>query len=255
MDDRHGKNTQLPLPDLLRQSIFSRLAGYEDVNDAERLSQDPTFRLIGSEKIWERGAALPSRLHWFEAEVLSQEENLAGQSRINRELLAKADDMDAPRRVECWIWTARKSRSTENRSTVPTTVILSRPAITRCCCSTGRETVWERSCGPATYTVPRTGRKCFCRRSSGNRNGVKKWCFGPMPRLPNRRSTKRWYNGEHHHSGIGLLTPEAPHYRRRQEAIARRQQVLNQLRTQPRTLCAGWSQTSAAAHRGPDRRR
>jgi hypothetical protein len=31
--------------------------------------------LIGSEKIWERGAALPSRLHWFETEVLSQDEN------------------------------------------------------------------------------------------------------------------------------------------------------------------------------------
>jgi hypothetical protein len=42
-------------PDLLRQSIYSRLAGYEDPNDAGRLSQDPTFRLIGSEKIWERG--------------------------------------------------------------------------------------------------------------------------------------------------------------------------------------------------------
>src|SRR5712692_5525696 len=27
-DDRRGKNTQLPLPDLLRQSIYSRLAGY-----------------------------------------------------------------------------------------------------------------------------------------------------------------------------------------------------------------------------------
>jgi len=34
-DGRRGKNTQLPLPDLLRQSIYSRLAGYEDVNDAE----------------------------------------------------------------------------------------------------------------------------------------------------------------------------------------------------------------------------
>jgi hypothetical protein len=99
MDDRRGKNTQLPLPDLLRQSIYSRLAGYEDVNDAERLSQDPTFRLIGSEKIWERGAALPSRLHWFETEVLSQDENLEGLSRINRELLAKAQAMDSTQRV------------------------------------------------------------------------------------------------------------------------------------------------------------
>jgi len=98
-DDRRGKNTQLPLPDLLRQSIYSRLAGYEDVNDAERLSQDPTFRLIGSAKTWERGAALPSRLHWFETEVLSRDENLEGLSRINRELLAKAEVMDAGQRV------------------------------------------------------------------------------------------------------------------------------------------------------------
>src|ERR1039458_2717389 len=58
-DNRRGKNTQLPLPDLLRQSIYSRLAGYEDLNDAECLSHDPTFRLIGSEKIRDRGAALP----------------------------------------------------------------------------------------------------------------------------------------------------------------------------------------------------
>ena len=69
------------------------------MNDAGRLSQDPTFRLIGSEKIWDRGAALPSRLHWFETEVLSQHENLEGLSRINRELLAKAEAMDSPLQV------------------------------------------------------------------------------------------------------------------------------------------------------------
>ena len=37
-DSRRGKNTELPLMDLLRQSVYSRLAGYEDVNGAERLS-------------------------------------------------------------------------------------------------------------------------------------------------------------------------------------------------------------------------
>jgi len=98
-DERRGKNTQLPLADLLRQSIYSRLAGYEDVNDAERLSQDLTFRLIGSAKIWERGAALPSRLHWFKTEVLSRDENLEGLSRINRKLLAKAEAVEARQRV------------------------------------------------------------------------------------------------------------------------------------------------------------
>src|ERR1700730_711231 len=97
--DARGKNTQLPLADLLRQSVYSRLAGYEDVNDAERLSQDPACRLIGSPKIWERGAALTSRLQLFETEVLTQEENLAGLAALNRELIAKAVAIDAPRRV------------------------------------------------------------------------------------------------------------------------------------------------------------
>src|ERR1700687_904169 len=98
-DSRRGKNIQLPLADLLRQSIYSRLAGYEDVNDAARLAQDPTCRLIGSRKIWERGAAWTSRLQSFETEVLTQEENLAGLAALNRELIARAEAIDSPRRV------------------------------------------------------------------------------------------------------------------------------------------------------------
>jgi Transposase DDE domain group 1 len=98
-DSRRGKNTQLPLADLLRQSVYSRMAGYEDVNDAERLSQDPTFRLIGSKKIWERGAALTSRLQSFETALLTEEENLAGLAAINRELIGRAETIDAPKRV------------------------------------------------------------------------------------------------------------------------------------------------------------
>ena len=97
--DPRGKNTRLPFADLLRQSVYSRLAGYEDMNDAERLSQDPTFRLIGSEKIWERGAALTSRLQSFETELLTQDENLAGLAAINRDLIARAEAMDSPQRV------------------------------------------------------------------------------------------------------------------------------------------------------------
>src|SRR6266852_9520527 len=98
-DSRRGKNIQLPLADLLRQSIYSRLAGYKDVNDAERLSQDPTFRLIGSEKVLERGAALTSRLQAFETELLTQQENLAGLALISRDLIAKAEVIDSAHRV------------------------------------------------------------------------------------------------------------------------------------------------------------
>src|SRR5918992_2680619 len=98
-DRRRGRHTPIPLADWLRQSVYSRLAGYEDVNDAERVSADPTFRLIGSENIWERGAALTSRLHAFETEVLAEAENLAGLAAINRELIGRAEAIDSPRRV------------------------------------------------------------------------------------------------------------------------------------------------------------
>ena len=89
-DSRQGLNTQFSLADLLRQSVYSRLAGYEDLNDAVRVSADPTFRLIGSPKIWDRGAALTSTLHWFETELLTREENLVGLMAVNREMLAQA---------------------------------------------------------------------------------------------------------------------------------------------------------------------
>ena len=99
-DSRRGRNTQLPLAYLFRQSVYSRIAGYEDVNDAERHSQDPTLRLIGSENAWDRGEALTSRLQTFETEILAEDENLAGLARINRELIAKraGDDPTKPDR-------------------------------------------------------------------------------------------------------------------------------------------------------------
>ncbi|HEY1401627.1 MAG TPA: transposase, partial [Terriglobales bacterium] len=99
LTDVRGKNTQLPPTDLVRQSVYSRLAGYEDVNDAERRSQDPAFGLIGSRKIWERGAALTSRLQSFETEVLAQEKNLAGLAALNQELVGKVEAIDSSRRV------------------------------------------------------------------------------------------------------------------------------------------------------------
>ena len=98
-DSRRGKNTQLPLADLFRQSVYSRIAGYEDVNDAERLAQDPAFRLIGSEKTWDRGAALTSRLQTFETEMLAEEENFGSLARINREHIGKPEAIDAQQQI------------------------------------------------------------------------------------------------------------------------------------------------------------
>jgi Transposase DDE domain group 1 len=99
LTDSRANNARFSFADLLRQSVYSRLAGYEDVNDSERLCHDPAFRLIGSEKIWDRGAALTSRLQTFETELLAEEENFAGLERLNRELIGKAEALSSSDRV------------------------------------------------------------------------------------------------------------------------------------------------------------
>ena len=95
LTDSRGKNVQFCFADLRRQSVYSRLAGYEDLNDAERLCQDPTFRLISSEKIWDRSVALISRLQSFETEMLAEDANLVGLAGLSRALIAKAEAPDS----------------------------------------------------------------------------------------------------------------------------------------------------------------
>jgi hypothetical protein len=75
-DTRTGKNTQHTLTALLRQSIYSRLAGYEDVNDAERLCLDPAMRTVAGGRAKDQAAASTSEMARFETETLSTKENL-----------------------------------------------------------------------------------------------------------------------------------------------------------------------------------
>ncbi len=74
---RTGKNTRHSTVGLLRQSIYSRLAGYEDTNDAERLCVDPTMRHVVGGRATEHAAASTSQVGRFETEVLTQPSNMA----------------------------------------------------------------------------------------------------------------------------------------------------------------------------------
>ena len=75
-DARTGKNGRHALVGLLRQSVFGRLAGYEDVNDAERLRHDPAMRWIVGGKAAQGSAASPSQMGRFETRWLTAERNL-----------------------------------------------------------------------------------------------------------------------------------------------------------------------------------
>ena len=75
-DSRTGQNTQHNREALLRQSIYSRLAGYEDVNDAERLCIDPAMRTVVGGRAKDATAASTSEMARFETETLSTQENL-----------------------------------------------------------------------------------------------------------------------------------------------------------------------------------
>src|SRR5206468_10490838 len=86
-DPRTGHNRQFPLPDLFRQSVYSCLAGYEDTNDAERLAEDPAFRMLASCERQETSVALTSTLHWFETDVLAEKGNYQGLAHLNTELI------------------------------------------------------------------------------------------------------------------------------------------------------------------------
>jgi hypothetical protein len=98
-DPRTGHNWQFPLPDLFRQSIYSRLAGYEDTNDAERLAEDPTFRMLASGERLETSVALTSTLHWFETNVLTEERNYQGLAHLNTALIEQAAKRSPTRRL------------------------------------------------------------------------------------------------------------------------------------------------------------
>jgi hypothetical protein len=89
-DGRAGINIRHQMTGLLRQSVYARLAGYEDVNDDERLFRDPAMRAVIGRKALERNAASSQTVSRFETETLATDDNVRALLSINHAWVSKA---------------------------------------------------------------------------------------------------------------------------------------------------------------------
>jgi DDE family transposase len=94
-----GKNGRHALVGLLRQSVFGRLAGYEDVNDAELLRHDPAMRWIVGAKAASGAAASPSQMGRFETRWLTEANNLAALADLSGQWVDRVHGRRPPRGI------------------------------------------------------------------------------------------------------------------------------------------------------------
>ena len=98
-DARTGKNGQHALVGMMRQSVFGRLAGYEDVNDAERLRHDPAMRWIVGGKAAAGCAASASQMGRFETRWLTADKNLLALADLSGQWIDRVHARRPPRGV------------------------------------------------------------------------------------------------------------------------------------------------------------
>ena len=89
-DARSGKNGR---------HVFGRLAGYEDVNDAERLRHDPAMRWIVGGKAAQSSAASPSQMGRFETQWLAAPNNFAALADLSGQWIDLVHGRRPPRGI------------------------------------------------------------------------------------------------------------------------------------------------------------
>jgi len=98
-DNRYGKNVQHEMTGLLRQSVYSRLGGYEDTNDAEGLRKDPGMRAIIGERALEKAGAGETTVGRFEKEILLEGNNLGKLDEIIEKWIEKIDSIRGIKKI------------------------------------------------------------------------------------------------------------------------------------------------------------
>ena len=98
-DTRRGKNGRHGLVGQFRQSVFGRLGGYDDVNDADRLSLDPVMRWIVGGHAVTKQAASTSQMGRFETEVLATDANVEALADMNGVWIDRVHDCHPPTEI------------------------------------------------------------------------------------------------------------------------------------------------------------
>jgi hypothetical protein len=79
--------------------VFGRLAGYEDMNDAERLCQDPAMRWVVGDRAIAGFAASASQMGRFETQWLCRPENLAALADLSGQWIDRVHQRRSPRMI------------------------------------------------------------------------------------------------------------------------------------------------------------
>ena len=99
VDARSGKNSRHAMTGLFRQSVFGRLGGCEDVNDADRLGRDPAMRWIVGGRAAAMAAASTSQMGRFETAFLATDENLTALAGLSGQWIDRGHARHPPRMI------------------------------------------------------------------------------------------------------------------------------------------------------------
>jgi hypothetical protein len=155
-DSRRGKNTTHRLDGLFRQSVYGRLAGCEDVNDADRLALDPVMRQVVGGRAVDAQAASASQMGRFETETLAMPENLAALADLSGQWIDRFHDRNGLKLIVLDMHSSVSPTHGEQEGPHGTGISTAR-AITRCSCSTSSACWNEVPCGTAMSTAPIAG--------------------------------------------------------------------------------------------------
>ena len=193
-DSRRGKKRDFRSPTCLQLSVSSQLI--TKISTRRRsFPRTPTFRFIGSEKIWDRGRALIAQWQAFETDRLAEGENCAGLGRLNRALIGKWETTDEGYRTVLDRGfdrdpSVRRARAERLQRVLRVHLFSSSAAV-----QSTRVIVWPPSCGLATCTAPKAGKSSCWRRSNGSNEWERRLRSGVTRPLPSPKSTRRWKRG------------------------------------------------------------